>query len=154
MLKDAVGNELAVGDKVGTVTSGRWKAIITGEIVRIGVQLITVEVTSAEYSGAPISSYAHLPKVGGEVRLNAFRVFRLGPCVHDRPQRQSILKAEDLRVSVLRHAAPDCPVMVRVRHLPTGYEASGEDRSELEAKAIAMGRIEEVVRKLCYEAES
>ena len=84
MLTDATGQFLQVGDTVGTCTSGRWSAVLTGKVVRIGAQMITIEVLTACWSGAPQSpQYAVLPKIGAEQRLNAFRVFRLGPCEHE-----------------------------------------------------------------------
>lgn len=90
MVTDATGAELKVGDTVGAITLGRWAAVLTGKILKTHQQLITVEVLTAFWSGAPQSSYAHLPKIGAEQRLNAFRVFRLGPCPCE--QRQKALE--------------------------------------------------------------
>lgn len=146
MLADATGAAINVGDRVGTVTSGQFAAIVIGEVQRVGAQMITVTVESSRYSGAPQSSYARLPKIGSDIRLNAWRVFRLGPCKHDQEEKPSVLDIKDLRFDVARSAAPGKHlVRVRVFHVPTGCEHAEEDYSELEAKAKALQVLEKIV---------
>lgn len=82
MLTDARGEKLFVGDLVGTVTGGQNAMVLVGTVKALHDVKITVDITEASFVGEPISEYAirQLPKIGATRQLNAYRVFRLGPC--------------------------------------------------------------------------
>jgi hypothetical protein len=139
MICDATGCPLDVGDRIGTVTAGRWQVVLTAEVVRIGAVMITCRVLTAAWSGAPRSEYARLPQPGSEVRLNAWRVFRLEPVV---PEGEP-LEAGDLRVETAQPGN-----QVKVTHVPTGHQVVVLDtRSVLEAKAEALHLLADLVRR-------
>lgn len=145
-LCDAAGKTLAVGDTIGTVTGGANPVVLVGKITAFHEVKITVEIVSAAYTGEPVSAYARkLPAPGTSRQLNAYRVFRLGPCVHEQGLCTVALKPDDLRFDVSRPAAPNQPVRVRVIHTPTGCQYTEEDTSEYEARARAIQVLAKIV---------
>lgn len=145
-LCDAAGAGLAVGDTVGTVTSGPNPVVLIGKVTAFHEVKVTVEITSATFTGEPVSPYARkLPKPGSTRQLNAYRVFRLGPCVHEQGLCTVALRPEDLRIDVTRPAAPNQPVRVRVVHIPTGCQHTEEGSSEYEARAQAIQVLAKIV---------
>jgi hypothetical protein len=136
VLTDSIGAELSVGDVIGTVTGGQNAMVITGKITTIHDVKITVEVMSAKFVGNPISAWvSKLPQVGQSKQLNAYRVFRLGPCVHDQAVDVVELRWTDLYFETWR----DGSVRVKMTHKPTGLTGEGDDpESTLEAKAVAL----------------
>lgn len=147
MLTDAAGNELHVGDTVGTVTGGPNPAVLIGTVTALHEVKISVNITESRFVGDPVSEYAtrRLPQVGDARQLNAYRAFRLGPCVHEQGFCSVALRAEDLRIDVTRAAAPNQPVRVRVFHTPTGCQHTEEDESEYAARARAIQILAKIV---------
>jgi hypothetical protein len=136
MITDATGTPLTPGDRIGTVTAGRWQVVMTAEVVRIGTVMLTCRVLTAAWSGAPMSEYARLPQSGQEVRLNAWRVFRL-----ENPPQPPDLVAADLRIETAQPGN-----WVRVTHLPTGHEVTVSDHMSLfESKAEALRLLADLV---------
>lgn len=80
VLSDATGAALAIGDRVGTVTGRQNPVVLVCEVKRIGASMLTGKVISSRYTGDPISGYARRPHPGDEVRIHAWRAFKLGPC--------------------------------------------------------------------------
>lgn len=85
MLVDALGANLRVGDTVATLTGGQNAMVLVGMVMRMHDVKISVDITEARFVGEPVSEYAtgRLPRIGDTRQLNAYRVFRLGPCVHE-----------------------------------------------------------------------
>lgn len=138
MITDATGCPLAPGDRIGTVTAGRWGAVLTGEVVRLGAVMVTARVLTAVWSGQPESRYAHLPQPGTEIRLNAWRLFRLEPV---RGVEQRGFEPQELRIETYQPGNH-----VRILHLPTGHEVSVMDaRTQVEGKAEAIRLLRDLV---------
>jgi hypothetical protein len=138
MILDAIGETLTVGDRVGTITNRRNPMILTGEVSRIGATMISATVLTAKWSGDPTSEYAHLPEVGSQVQLNAWRVFKLpGVVVLPVPE----LLVEDIRVETSQPGN-----WVKITHVPTGHTVSmGGRKSRLEAKRDALEALERLL---------
>lgn len=146
MLSDALGQKLSIGDTIGTVTGGQNAMVISGTVEAIHEVKITIKVSSCEFVGEPVGRY-HRGKVevGASKQLNAYRVFRLGPCEHERDENPFALDEKDLRFEVNRPAAPNQPVTVRVTHVPTGCSHAESHMSGLQAKSDALTVLARIV---------
>lgn len=137
MLTDALGVELHVGDQVATLTGGRNPSVLVGTVMRIHDVKVSVDITEARFVGEPVSMYParRLPRVGDTRQLNAYRLFRIGPCVHDQAIDVVELKWTDLYFETWKSGS----VHVKMTHKPTGLTGEGDDpENTLEAKAVAL----------------
>jgi hypothetical protein len=128
--KDATGAPIVVGDRIGTIAKRRNPLVLTAVVTQLAVAMVTVEVLTAEWSGAPQSMYAQLPKPGDSMRLHVWRVFKLAPL---EPKTREFTP-EELCIDTYQPGN-----VVTVVHVPTGCMAmmDGCD-SVLEAKAEAI----------------
>lgn len=146
MLTDALGAALHVGDIVATVTGGQNAMVISGVVEAIHEVKVTIKVLTCEFVGEPQGRW-HRGKVepGAPKQLNAYRVFRIGPCEHEREENRFALDEKDLRFEARRPAAPNQPVTVKVTHLPTGCSHTESNLSGLRAKSDALTVLARIV---------